>query len=292
MFSLLRIYRYCVGTVLWCLPHHALSRAVFFLARTGWSVCVIRWFIRRYRIDMDQFQEPDPKAYNSLNAFFTRALDWKARPIDPAPNSLLCPVDGVVSETGLIRRDGAGDTIQLLQAKGQHYSLSGLLANAVDTSAFVGGHFCTIYLSPRDYHRVHMPVDGQLRTMVYVPGRLFPVAPYAIHSVPQLFARNERIISLFDTPFGSLAVIMVGAMLVGSMQVVWSDMLSPASTRAIARTDYADDAIHLKRAQEMGRFNLGSTVILLLPPKLVLAQPWPSDRIVRVGQRIGSYAPV
>jgi len=221
--------------------------------------------------------------YPSFNAFFTRPLREGVRKPDADPASLLCPCDGRISESGAI----AGQ--QLLQAKGQLYTLADLLADDPSCAELADGHFWTIYLSPRDYHRVHMPASGNLRRMIYVPGELYSVAPYTVRQVPRLFARNERVVSLFDTEFGPMAVVLVGAMLVASMDTVWAGTITPAAERVISRHDYRPGEVVLERGAEMGRFNMGSTVILLLPKGSAEQFPdLPPGSAVRMGQRLAS----
>ncbi|MFE8045468.1 archaetidylserine decarboxylase [Brenneria goodwinii] len=223
---------------------------------------VIDLFVRYYKVNMQEAQQPDTAAYRTFNEFFVRPLRSDARPIDSHANRLALPADGVLSQFGAIT-DG-----KLLQAKNHHYSLEALLAgNYVMAELFRGGMFATTYLSPRDYHRVHMPCDGVLREMIYVPGDLFSVNLLTAANVPNLFARNERVICLFDTAFGPLAQILVGATIVGSIETVWAGIVTPPREGIIKRWTYPhaeeEGAIALTKGQEMGRFKLGSTVINL-----------------------------
>ncbi|MGH8232203.1 MAG: archaetidylserine decarboxylase [Steroidobacteraceae bacterium] len=274
------------------LPHHLLGRLVYALTRSRrpWLKNVlIGAFVRRYRPDLDQALQPEPRAYDSFNAFFTRALRADARPIDPDPARVLSPCDAVLS--GLARADGQ----QLLQAKGRYYTLAALLADAGEwTQAFCGGDYATFYLAPRDYHRVHMPLSGRLRAAWHVPGRLFSVNAASAARVPRLFARNERIVCAFDGERGPFAVVLVGALFVGSMSTVWHGEVTPARTAgapAAIRPLPASTGVELwqPRGAELGRFNMGSTVLLLLPPGLVR---WDSrlkpGAPVRVGGGLGS----
>ncbi|NNE04808.1 MAG: phosphatidylserine decarboxylase [Xanthomonadales bacterium] len=214
-------------------------------------------------VDWSEAASQNPRDYEHFNAFFTRALREDARSF-PQGNKILCsPCDGRVSELGPIEED------RVYQAKGKSYSLQALLAADPQASEWQGGHFATIYLSPRDYHRIHMPMAGRLRKMIYVPGKLFSVAPYTVRNVDELFAINERVICIFDTAVGPLAVILVGAMLVAGMETVWAGEITPRADRELEVTEYGDDGPCFELGQEMGRFNMGSTVVLLLPANAV-----------------------
>ncbi len=245
----------------------------------------IRWFIQRYGVDMSEAQEPDPATYQSFNHFFTRALKADARPLEGNDSTLISPADGAISQLGEIRRG------RIFQAKGQSFSLSELTAEPDHRlSEFQGGAFTTIYLSPKDYHRVHMPLAGTLERMTFIPGRLFSVNPVTVERVPRLFARNERIVAWFRTEYGPVAVILVGAMIVASIETVWAGRVAPAGNRK-TRHDYpitGDKALSLGRGDEMGRFALGSTVIIALPRGSV---EWEAQlgaaRPVRMGQKLG-----
>lgn len=233
-------------------------------------------------VDFEEALSSNPDDYACFNDFFTRELKPQARPIDPDSRSLLCPSDGHISEAGMLRKH------RIFQAKGHEYDLQSLLANDPVCSALAGGTFCTIYLSPRDYHRVHMPITGDLQRMIHIPGRLFSVAPYTVRRVPRLFARNERVVSIFDSPYGPFAQVLVGAMLVGSMSTVWAGEITPTDQRNLAVTDWSAEGIRLERGQEMGRFNMGSTVILLLPPGACERRDiWPGPgQSVRMGEKL------
>jgi phosphatidylserine decarboxylase len=266
------------------LPHHLLSRGVGFLAasETPWiKNTFIRWFARRYNVDMSEAINSDPVSYPSFNAFFTRALRDGARAIDQNANSIVCPADGSVSQAGQI--EGG----RILQAKGQWYSTLELVGGDENlAAAFDGGAFATIYLSPRDYHRVHMPIAGQLLRTIYIPGDLFSVNQTTADNVPRLFARNERLVCLFNTACGPVAVILVGAMIVAAIETVWAGQVAPAARREICNELPA--AMVLDKGAEMGRFKLGSTVVLLFGKNAV---EWDSalsaGAAVRMGQRIG-----
>ncbi|MBK1723698.1 archaetidylserine decarboxylase [Thiocystis violacea] len=271
------------------IPQRWLSEQMYRLARVRWrplKSLIIRVFARLYRIDMRLALEPDLAAYPHFNAFFTRALRADARQLDPHPRAILCPVDGAISQIGPIT-DG-----RLIQAKGHHYSVRDLLGLGADeTHPFDGGQFATIYLSPNDYHRIHMPLRGDLTQMIHVPGQLFSVNGTTARLVPGLFARNERVVCRFDTEAGSLGLILVGAIFVGGMETVWAGEITPPHRgRDIQRWDYSDDCQHirLEAGDEMGRFNLGSTVILLFPPDRVQwEQGLEAGHKVQLGQRLG-----
>jgi phosphatidylserine decarboxylase len=270
-------------------PHHLLSRLMFAVTRirfSPWKSGLIRWFIRHYGVDMTSAEESDPTQYPDFNSFFTRALRAGVRPVVGDPAAIACPVDGAVSQAGDIR-DG-----YLYQAKGRQYSLSQLLAGdprLVDM--FIGGSFITLYLSPKDYHRIHLPLAGRLIKTVYVPGRLFAVNTPATRVVPNLFARNERLINVFETDAGPMALIMIGAIFVGSMETVWAGTVTPSSSRTLQSWRYQHgnpDAIHFSKGVEIGRFNMGSTVIVLFGPASVHWLPDLHAGIkVKMGQSIG-----
>jgi phosphatidylserine decarboxylase len=240
------------------LPQHALSRLVLRATRVRapwFKNLLVRGFLKLYAIDMSEAAQIDPLAYGSFNEFFTRSLKAGARAVAVDPRAIACPVDGTVSEAGPIDGD------RLLQAKGRYYTLTELLAARAWAKDFEGGSFATLYLAPYNYHRVHMPLPGRLRETVFVPGALFSVNTATASLVPRLFARNERVLTLFDTEFGEVALIMVGALNVGSIATVWAGDITPATGRAVATLASAD--ISLDKGAEVGRFNMGSTVILL-----------------------------
>jgi len=244
------------------LPQHAISRLVFRLARwrTRWKNPLVRWFIAHYGVDMDEAAEPDPAAYATFNAFFTRGLRPGCRPLAGDADTLASPVDGRISQYGAVT-DG-----RLLQAKGIDYSVAALLGTRQHAAAFDGGGFITLYLAPGDYHRIHMPLDGRLQSMIHVPGRLFSVATWTVETIPGLFTRNERVCVVFETRHGALALVLVGAINVGAIETVWAGLVTPPSPHRILQRDYPpDSAPRLPRGREMGRFNMGSTVIILLP---------------------------
>lgn len=253
--------------------------------RAGWlTKAVIDIFVWFYRVDMSEAQKPDTASYRTFNDFFVRPLRDEARPIDADPNLLVLPVDGAISQLGHID----GDTI--FQAKGHTYSLEALLAGDRQMAAqFRDGEFATIYLAPRDYHRVHMPCNGILREMIYVPGDLYSVNPLTARNIPNLFARNERVICYFDTEFGPMVQILVGATIVGSIETAWAGTITPPREGVIKRWRWpgadAEGAVVLLKGQEMGRFKLGSTVInLFAPGRIKLAESLEAETKTRLGQ--------
>lgn len=268
------------------LPQHFLSRIVYRLMRceNTWVKNVLISLISRIAgINREEALSPDPADYASFNAWFTRALKPGARTFDADPRAFLSPCDGRISETGPLEKN------RILQAKGKDYTLQDLLAGDPVCSELVDGYFSTIYLSPKDYHRIHMPLTGRLQRMIHVPGRLFSVAPYTARQVPRLFARNERVIAIFNTDVGPLVMVLVGAMLVSSTETVWAGEVTPNKNKSVSVTDYLDEEVTLSRGDEMGRFNMGSTVILLAPPGALksLASLGAGD-VVKVGERLGT----
>ncbi|MDZ7753805.1 MAG: archaetidylserine decarboxylase [Gammaproteobacteria bacterium] len=239
-------------------------------------------FRRLFEVDMEEAAEPDTRRHPDFNAFFTRALKAEARPL--AHNSrLLCPADGTLSALG------TAHAARLVQAKGHSYTLHALLGGDVEAARpYINGAYATVYLSPGDYHRVHMPVRGTLRRMVYIPGRLFSVNAATTRNIPGLFARNERLVCLFDTRYGPMALVLVGAIFVGSMETVWAGKVTPLYGKAMQAWDYTgDEAVTLKRGAEMGRFNMGSTVILLWPGSVDWEEGLAPETHVRMGQGLG-----
>lgn len=276
------------------LPHHALSRLMHGLTRLRrlpFRDALARNFIRIYNINMAETQETDytnRTVYPTLNSLFTRALRSDARSIASAPGQICSPVDGTVSQLGKIEGE------RIFQAKGYDYSLQELLGGSPELAAqFQGGQFATLYLSPRDYHRIHMPLSGTLTQTIHVPGRLFSVSPTCISVIPRLFARNERVIALFDTEAGPMAMILVGAIFVGSIETVWAGEITPPAGKVITEADHRNDTppVTLQIGEEMGRFNMGSTVILLFPENTM---EWDralvAGEAVRLGQLAGILA--
>ena len=243
---------------------------------------LIKWFIGRYKVNMAEAANPDIHSYATFNDFFTRALRIDARPLAQA--DFICPVDGAISQFGRIEND------QLFQAKGHTYSTTALLGGDRDLAAqFQDGSFATLYLSPKDYHRIHMPCDGRLTRMIYVPGDLFSVNPVTARGVPGLFARNERVVCVFDSEHGSFVLTLVGATIVGSMATVWHGVVNPPRSRGVRIWDYAKQNVLLKKGDEMGRFLLGSTVVMLFPKNaLRFNSQWVAAQAVKMGEVMGT----
>jgi phosphatidylserine decarboxylase len=263
------------------LPKTALTSTAGRLARARagrWTSVAIKRFIARYNVNMAEAQNPDPEAYPTFNDFFTRALKPGARPMADA--TWICPVDGAVSQFGRIEAD------QIFQAKGHSYTTTALVGGDADRAAvFRDGHFATVYLSPRDYHRIHMPCAGQLTHMVHAPGDLFSVNPTTARGVPGLFARNERVVCFFESEGGPFVMVLVGATIVGSMATVWHGLVNPPRTGQLRKWDYAPRLVQLKQGEEMGRFLLGSTVVMLFPKGPLQFNPqWMPAAPVRLGE--------
>lgn len=268
-------------------PHHLLSRFVGILAHSKqpWvKNTFIKWFVKQYKVDMTDAKIPNPAEFESFNAFFTRELKSGARSIDQAEGSIASPVDGAVSQIGTIENG------QLIQAKGMNYELLQLLGgDQVHAALYKGGKFATLYLAPKDYHRVHMPVSGTLEQMVYVPGRIFSVNQFSAAHVPNLFARNERVICRFATNYGKMALVLVGAMIVASIKTVWEGIVAPHQSKSIKTWDYSDKKITLEKGDEMGAFQLGSTVIMLLENHSSWDEALTENVEIRMGQKIGEF---
>jgi len=271
------------AALFYILPHHAISWLMFKLARVRWTPMknlIIRVYTRLNPVRMYEAVEEDMFAYEHLNAFFTRALKPGVRPLEEDQEKWICPVDGSVSQAQAIE-DG-----RVFQAKGHDYSLLELVGGDTEMeSTFKNGKFATLYLSPRDYHRIHMPTSGKLRHMQYIPGRLFSVAPSVVNNIPRLFARNERVVCYFDTDQGPMGLILVGAINVSAMETVWHGLIT-SEAKAIKRFDYHDQDIVLERGEEMGRFNLGSTVIVLMTEQMDLDKDITTDREIKLGQSL------
>jgi phosphatidylserine decarboxylase len=246
---------------------------------------IIQWFVGKYGVNMGEAANPDIASYTSFNDFFTRALKPGARPLAQA--DLICPVDGTISQFGTIAHD------QIFQAKGHHYSTTALVGgDAALAAQFQDGHFACLYLSPRDYHRIHMPCDGRLTRMVYVPGDLFSVNPVTAQGVPGLFARNERVVCVFDSIAGPFVLTLVGATIVGSMATVWHGVINPPRGGVLREWRYDDQQIVFKQGDEMGRFLLGSTVVMLFPKSNLKFNPaWAPGRDIRLGEAMANLSP-
>lgn len=250
----------------------------------NWTTRLIAWFVNKYQVNMEEAANPDISSYASFNEFFTRPLRADARPL--ADTEFISPVDGAVSQLGKIAAD------QIFQAKGHHYSTTALVGGDAELAAqFQDGQFATIYLSPRDYHRIHMPCDGKLLRMIYVPGDLFSVNPTTARGVPNLFARNERVVCVFESEHGPFVLTLVGATVVGSMATVWHGVVNPPRTKNIREWDYREQNIVLTKGDEMGRFLLGSTVVMLFPQNVLHFNPnWDAESPVRMGEAM-AYKP-
>ena len=271
------------------LPKQALTHFAGFVAsrERGWVTTeIIRRFVAKYRVNMSEALNPDIARYRTFNDFFTRALQPGARPLAPA--DLVCPVDGAISQFGAIAHD------QLVQAKGHNYSTTALVGGDQALAAsYENGYFATIYLSPKDYHRIHMPADGRLSRMVHVPGDLFSVNPVTARGVPGLFARNERVVCVFESARGPFVLVLVGATIVGSMATAWHGVVNPPRSKAVREWRYpaspGQPEIFLKQGEEMGRFLLGSTVVLLFPKgPLRFDANWAPGRAVRLGEAMAT----
>ena len=270
-----------LASLFYILPHHAISWIMFVGARIRWKPVknlIIRIYTDLNPVNMHEAIEEDMFAYESLNAFFTRALKAECRPFDKDESNWLCPVDGSVSQAQAIR-DG-----RIFQAKGHDYSLLELVGGDRELAEiFKDGQFATLYLSPRDYHRIHMPATGLLKHMQYIPGRLFSVAAYTVNNIPRLFARNERCVCYFETEQGPMAMILVGAINVSAIETVWHGLIS-SEAKKIKRFNYHDKEMMFERGEEMGRFNLGSTVIVLATDKMIIDEKMTAGAEIKLGQ--------
>lgn len=247
------------------------------------TTATIRWFVGKYGVDMSEAADSDIAHYESFNDFFTRALKPGARPLAGA--DLICPVDGAISQFGPMDRD------RILQAKGHHYTTTALVGgDAALAAQFEHGSYATLYLSPKDYHRIHMPCDGRLLQMIHVPGELFSVNPGTALGVPGLFARNERVVCVFDGPRGPWVLVLVGATIVGSMATVWHGVVTPPRRNQVQSWQYAERPVALKQGDEMGRFLLGSTVVMLFPKGNLQFNPaWRPEKTIRLGEVMAEY---
>jgi len=268
------------------MPHHAVSRVIYFITRLrGPQVSpMINWFVKKYGVNMDEAEEPEIDYYQTFNEFFIRPLKHGIRPIAVGENTLACPCDGTVSQSGPIRA-GA-----IMQAKGRGYSALELLGGDKAMAAeFADGKFATIYLAPYNYHRVHMPIDANLQRMIHVPGRLFSVAPWTVEEIPRLFARNERLACYFETAAGPMVMVLVGAINVAAIETIWSGLVTPPRGKKISEYDYSHTRKETSKGAEMGRFNMGSTVILLTTKQAEWLPNLAAGKIVKMGQPIGQF---
>jgi phosphatidylserine decarboxylase len=275
------------ATLFYAFPHHMVSRIVYFATRLSSPAIaqpMINWFIEKFNVNMSEAEFPSSTAYQTFNEFFTRPLRAGARPIASGDNTLSCPADGTVSESGHIQDD------QIFQAKNHNYTVKELVGGDEALAAlFKDGRFATVYLAPYNYHRMHMPMQGRLKKMVHVPGRLFSVAQWTVRNIPRLFARNERLVCLFSTDAGPMVMVLVGAINVAAIETVWSGLVTPPRGKKISYFDYSDITKTYKKGQEMGRFNMGSTVILLTPPNVEWSPEFKAGQVVKMGEAIGSF---
>ncbi|HHZ69016.1 MAG TPA: phosphatidylserine decarboxylase [Methylococcaceae bacterium] len=268
------------------LPHHLLSRLMRLFTESTfepWKNFAIKLIIKHYQVNMNEAINSDPTSYRHFNAFFTRTLKPDTRPVCQEPHAIISPADGAISQIGTINND------QIIQAKGKNFSAKTLLGGDTATAEiFKNGQFITIYLSPKDYHRLHMPVTGTLKEMIHIPGRLFSVNTATTEAVPNLFARNERVVTIYETESGPMALIQVGAIFVSSIETVWHGVVTPPSSKTIRRWQYPDNPPTLKFADEMGRFNMGSTIIVLFGQDQMnwLPELNPGENI-QLGQQLG-----
>ena len=267
------------------MPKLAMTRLAGLVASAEWgafTTWVIKRFVKRYNVDMSEAVHADPAHYKSFNEFFTRPLKDGARPM--SNSTWVCPVDGAISQCGAIEHD------QIFQAKGHHYSTRALVGgDATLAGQFQNGQFATLYLSPRDYHRIHMPIAGKLLRMVHVPGDLFSVNPTTARGVPGLFARNERVVCEFETEKGPMVLVLVGATIVGSMATVWHGQVNPPRPGTVREWQYDSQDVRLQKGEEMGRFLLGSTVVMLFPENsLQFPDDWLSTRPLQMGETMSN----
>jgi phosphatidylserine decarboxylase len=266
------------------MPHHLVSKLVYFVTRIRGPhvTLLIRWFVRYFGVAMHEAEEPDISYYDTFNEFFIREIDLSMRPVAPGNNTLACPCDGTISQAGAIRA-GA-----ILQAKGRAHSVLELLGGKKElASQFTNGRFVTIYLAPHNYHRVHMPLDANLVRMIHVPGKLFSVSDWMLQQVPRVFARNERLACEFQTAFGPMALVMVGAMNVSAIETNWTGLIGRANK--VNEFDFTHTKKITQKGLEMGRFNMGSTVILLFNDKMKLLPHIKPGQVVKMGQLIGHF---
>ena len=276
-----------LGWLFTILPHHLISRIVFYFTRVKSPLAtpVIRWFIKVFNVDMSDAVIQDISSFPTFNEFFIRSLKEGSRPVADGEFELASPVDGTVSQCGDIMND------HLFQAKGQFYSTQDLLGgDPLLAKLFSGGRFATIYLAPYNYHRIHMPIEGHLKKMIHVPGRLFSVAQWTVRAIPGLFARNERVVCLFSTPSGPMAMILVGAINVAAIETVWNGLVTPPKGKKVSEYDYEHTEKNYAKGEEMGRFNMGSTVILLTTDKVQWSQLLKAEQTLVMGENIGQFS--
>lgn len=269
------------------LPHHALSILVSKFTHSenmAWKNFLTRKIISHYGVNMDEALTQDLSAFKSFNEFFTRELKPHVRPLTKDVDAIASPADGVVSQSGRITQ---GD---IFQAKGKSFTAAQLLGDEHRAEKFNDGMFTTIYLSPKDYHRLHMPITGTLREMVHIPGRLFSVNGATTDAVPRLFARNERVVAIFDTEIGQMALVLVGAIFVSSIETVWHGVVTPPTIRTLRTWKYENNAPTLQIGEEMGRFNMGSTIVVLFEKdKMTWNDDFTAEKAVKMGEKIGQY---
>ena len=270
------------------IPHHLISRLVYYITRLRGPMVqpMIDYYIKKFDVDMTEAAYENTRLYTTFNEFFTRPLKQKARPIVQTKNTLICPADGAISEAGSIQQR------QIFQAKGHFYTTTELLGGDASMSAlFENGRFATIYLAPKNYHRVHMPTHGLLKKMIHVPGRLFSVAPWTVRSIPGLFTGNERVACLFATEAGPIAMVLVGAINVAAIETVWAGLITPPKGKKISDFDYSHTRKIFAKGDEMGRFNMGSTVILLAANNVEWLENMRAGQVVKMGELIAQFRP-
>lgn len=278
---------YIKSATVYVLPHHFISRLVYKATRikSSYVPAAIRKFCKVFDVNLSEAVNPDPKSYTTFNEFFTRPIKAELRPIATG-NTILCsPVDGAISQINNINND------KIFQAKGHTFTATELLGGDAELAKpFINGKFTTIYLSPRDYHRIHMPIDGILEQQIYIPGRLYSVAPFTVKTLKGIFARNERVVTLFNTPFGKMAMVLVGAINVAAIETVWDGLITPPAGKKISHKHYDKDTISLQKGEEMGRFNMGSTVILLFEnQQLEWNKQFTESTPIKLGQALGEF---
>jgi len=278
---------YIKSAAVYTLPHHAVSRLVYKATRikSSYVPMAIKKFSDIFGVNLNDAVNPDPNSYATFNEFFTRPIKPELRPICSGSNLLCSPVDGTISQIQDINND------RIFQAKGHSYSATELLGgNAELAKPFINGKFTTIYLSPKDYHRMHMPLAGKLEKQIYIPGRLYSVAPFTVKTLNGIFARNERVVALFDTDYGKMAMVLVGAINVAAIETVWHGLVTPPTGKRISTENYSDQSISLEKGEEMGRFNMGSTVILLFENDSLKWDDKFSDGVsIKMGEKLGKF---